>query len=131
MPFPNKAALLSISCALWTPLMAAQPDAGDMVRRARESLVMDRKYEMVSVGEFWGNDTSYLTACTHGGKPLPEPFTIYFEVLPDGRLGQLLFVPETDVARCIGAHVTGRTFTKPPGDYVTRIDMSFKSGESP
>jgi hypothetical protein len=96
-----------------------------MAARARESLARNSGYEMVSVQEFWG-DAAYMKECTSENNPVPKPFTIYFEVLPDGKLGEILFVPETDVTRCIKAHVIGRRFTKPPGTYVTKIEMSFK-----
>ena len=96
-----------------------------MAARAKNSLSRNSAYEMVSVQEFWG-DASYLASCTGKNKPLPKPFTIYFEVLPNGQLGELLFVPETDVTRCIRPNVAGRRFTKPPGTYVTKIEMSFQ-----
>lgn len=106
---------------------ASNPEAKEkeMAARVSESLARDSSYEMVSVREFWG-DASYLGKCTNKNNPPPQPFTIYFEVLSNGSLGQLLFVPETPVAQCIKQHVQSRHFTKPPGTYVTRIEMSFK-----
>lgn len=96
-----------------------------MSARAKESLARDSAYEMVSVKSFWGN-AAFMKECTHENKPLPEPFTIYFEVLPNGALGQLLFSPLTDVGHCIHARVVGRRFPNPPGGaYVTKIEMSF------
>ena len=113
-----------VGCLL--PFVAfASPTQEQMAARVRESLARDSSYEMVSVQEFWG-DAAYLKECTNENKPSPMTFTIYFEVLPDGKLGELLFVPETRVARCIKAHIVGRRFTRPPGTYVTKIEMSFK-----
>jgi len=96
----------------------------DMELRSKESLARDSAYEMTSVKVFWG-DASFLRECFHENKPLPPPFVIYFEILPDGRLGQTLFEPMTEGAICIRAHIAERRFPKPPGAYVTKIHMSF------
>lgn len=122
--FPKASCWVITGCLLTFTGIASSTQE-QMAARARESLTRNSGYEMVSIQEFWG-DAAYLTECTDENKPLPTPVTIYFEVLPDGKLGELLFAPETDVGRCIKAHVTGRHFTRPPGTYVTKIEMSFK-----
>ena len=55
-----------------------------------------------------------------------ESFEIVFEVLRDGRIGELQVVPETTVGRCIAGNILGRTLPAPPGDFVMSIDFDLK-----
>jgi hypothetical protein len=80
---------------------------------------------MISAKAFWG-DASFMRECVPASVKIAAPFTIYFEVRPDGALGDVLFVPETKTAECIRQHVMDRRFPTPPGGaYVTKIDMRF------
>lgn len=109
-----------------TPETAAL--AAAMEERVRTSMETPegQSYEATAVAAFWG-DAAFLQACAPPGGPAPQPFTIYFEVLRNGQLGLVVFHPETDVARCIGNAVLGRTFPPPPGDaYVAKISMTFQ-----
>jgi hypothetical protein len=110
---------------LLSPASAANPTAKEMAERAKESLARDRTYEMKSVEAFWG-DASFMQQCVPSDGATPASFVIYFEVLPDGTLGSTVFDPLTPEARCIKGHTAHRTFPRPPGAYVTRIEMSFK-----
>ena len=79
-------------------LAHANPNIEDFARRAEESLERNRDYEVTSVAAFWG-DASFMAKCAPAGSPLSQPFTIYFEVLEDGRLGSLVFNPRTPSMR--------------------------------
>ena len=83
-----------------------------------------QEYEMKAVQAFWG-DASFMRECAPPNTPIAEPLTIYFEVKPDGGMGQLVLNPETKVATCIARHVKNRRFPKPPFDYVVKIDLNF------
>ena len=121
----KRSAVLVMALAASLSVNAAQTEA-QMAERAKESLTRNSAYEMESVKVFWG-DASLLFECAHKNKPLPESFVIYFEVLPDGSMGQLLFSPMTKEAQCIQSHLIGRTFPPPPGGaYVTRIVQTFE-----
>lgn len=108
--------------------VSASPSAGEMAARAKDSAARDGAYETVSVQEFW-SDALFMKECVPTGTAPPAAFVIYFEVLPDGRLGSLLFDPETKASACIRQHVADRVFSKPPGNapYVTKIEMAFQS----
>lgn len=84
-------------------------------------------YEMVAVQSFWGNSPTFLRKCAPPNTPIPEPFTIFVEIMKNGDMGQLEVNPSTKVAECIAKHVRGRTFPKPPYPYVLQIDLSFKN----
>ena len=83
-----------------------------------------RSYDEVANRAFWG-DASFMGECAPPGGAIADPITIYVEILPDGRMGQLEIVPQTPVARCIMAKATARTFPKPPGPYVLKIELRF------
>jgi hypothetical protein len=110
---------------LLSPAASANPTVKEMAARAKESLARDSTYEMKSVKAFWG-DASFMQQCVPSDGPVPASFVIYFEVLPDGTLGSTVFDPLTPEAKCIKEHTAHRTFPKPPGAYVTEIEMSFK-----
>jgi hypothetical protein len=120
-----RAALVSsLLFALLSPASAA-PNVEEMATRAQQSLARDNKYSMISAKAFWG-DASFMRECVPASVKIAAPFTIYFEVRPDGALGDVLFVPETKTAECIRQHVMDRRFPTPPGGaYVTKIDMRF------
>lgn len=105
----------------------AEMMAAAMDQRYRSSIETPegQTYEPIAVAAFWG-DAAFMQTCAPPGGPAPQPFTIYFEVLQTGQLGLVVFNPETDVARCIGGAVAGRTFPSPPGTFVGRIDMTFQ-----
>jgi hypothetical protein len=98
----NRLARTLIVLVLLPGSALADQSVKEMEARAKASLARDSAYEKQSVRAF------------------------YFEVLPDGSLGSTLFEPETPVAKCIKSHTAQRTFPKPPGAYVTKIEMSFK-----
>ncbi len=83
-----------------------------------------KEYEMKAVQAFWG-DASFMRECAPPNTPIAEPLTIYFEVKPDGGMGQLVIHPETKVANCIAKNVKNRRFPTPPKDYVVKIDLKF------
>jgi hypothetical protein len=83
-----------------------------------------QEYEMKAVQAFWG-DAGFMRECAPPNTPIAEPLTIYFEVKPDGGMGQLVISPETKVANCIVKNVKNRRFPKPPNDYVVKIDLNF------
>jgi hypothetical protein len=107
--------------------VSADASVGDMAARARDSAARGGAYETVSVQEFWA-DALFMKDCVPPGSPPQPAFVIYFEVLPSGRLGSMLFEPDTSVSACIRKHVAGRVFSKPPGGvaYVTKIEMAFE-----
>ena len=119
---------LFLLAALFPAVALAEPSAEEMAPRAKVSLASDSAYEMESIKAFWG-DASFLRQCLPPHQSTPEPFVIYFEVLPSGELGATVFEPLTNLAKCIQAHTVHRVFPKPPGTgYVTRIVMSFDKG---
>jgi hypothetical protein len=98
----------------------------EMARRAKESLARNSQYEEVSLKAFW-SDISFMSECVPAGESAAAAFTIYFEILPNGDLGEVVLDPETMTAECIRRHVMHRKFPTPPGGaYVTRINMKFK-----
>jgi hypothetical protein len=83
-------------------------------------------YETSATAAFFG-DSTFMRTCASPGGPVAAPFTVYFEVVQNGDLGELVFSPETDVANCIRKEVTGRRFPPPPGGYfVGRVDLKFQ-----
>ena len=82
-------------------------------------------YEMSAVAAFWG-DASFMRECAPPNSPVAAPFDIYVEILPSGRIGRSLFLPETKVAKCVQDHIVGRTFPARANAFVLYIAMSFK-----
>lgn len=95
----------------------------EMADRAKESRARDQNYERISAREFWG-DMSYMEDCVPKNSPM-KPFDLYFEVLPDGKLGEMIAEPSTSVSTCIERHVSGRVFSLPPKGlpYVTKVGI--------
>lgn len=83
-----------------------------------------KQYESKVVIQFWGN-THFMMQCISTGAPVHRPFTIFFEVLPDGKMGRLAFTITTNVTKCISNHVKTKIFLKPEKAFVARIDLSF------
>jgi hypothetical protein len=85
-----------------------------------------KSYEMKAVQAFWG-DAGFMRTCAPSDIPTPNPITIYFEVKPDGSLGQVVIHPRTRAGSCIATNVEDRRFPTPPNDYVGRIDLKFEN----
>lgn len=83
-----------------------------------------RQFEQEVVRAFWG-DASFMRECAPTGSPVTDPLTIYVEVKTDGRMGTLAITPDTQVARCIRAHVMERQFPLPATVFVAKIDLQF------
>jgi hypothetical protein len=121
----TRLALVTILCLVTTGASLADSASQHMLARAQESEARNGNYATVATKTFWG-DVSFMPECVPNGNPLREAFTIYFEVLANGKLGEVVFEPDTKIAECIRRHVTNRTFPLPPGgSYVTKINMRF------
>jgi hypothetical protein len=123
----SRLALITTALLVMPGSSIAASSIEQMARRAKESLASNGRYEEVSVKAFW-SDISFMSECAPAaGQPAAAAFTIYFEVLPNGDLGEVVLDPETMTAECIRRHVAHRKFPKPPGGpYVTKIYMKFK-----
>jgi hypothetical protein len=82
------------------------------------------KYEMDAIGVFWGSP-HFMMECLPPGSQLHKPFTIFFEVLENGKMGQLAYREEDSVTDCISRNVKNREFPIPLKPFVVRIDLSF------
>jgi hypothetical protein len=119
-------------CLLLTTLAALHPSAAiaastlaDMQARAKASLQVDKNYEAVAAQAIFG-DNKVLAICAPKTSPAPPSFAMYVEVLADGKLGETLYSPQTDTARCVQGQIKGKTFPKPPAKYVVEIKLAFK-----
>lgn len=83
-----------------------------------------KAFEMKAVGAFWGN-AAFMQECVPADAVSLAPIVIYFEVVPDGSLGELVVSPEDDVARCISDAVSKRRFPAPPHEWWGKIELSF------
>jgi len=83
-----------------------------------------RKYELEATKAFFG-DLSFLRECAPPDAPVADSFTIYFQVLTNGRMGEIYFFPETPVATCVRRHVIDKTFPRPTRPFVVKIPLSF------
>jgi len=107
-------------------LPAQSADTKTLETRYQKSIStpQGKEYEMKAVQAFWG-DASFMRECAPPNTPIADPLTIYFEVKPDGGMGELVISPETKVASCIAKNVKNRHFPKPPSEYVVKIDLNF------
>jgi hypothetical protein len=92
---------------------------------ARSRAFDSSKYERTAVQAFWG-DAAFMRECAPSNGPVASPFEIYLEILPNGRIGRSLFVPETTTAKCVKERTAGRVFPKRSRAFVLQIAMSFK-----
>lgn len=113
--------------ALLAPMVvgAAEPTIAEMERLAKASHERDSAYEMQAVKSFFGNGSA-LRKCVAPDGPEPEPFTIYLEILPDGRSGRSLYAPMTETAKCLQAATANLDYPKPDQAYVIEIKFSIK-----
>ena len=83
-----------------------------------------REYACKAIKAFWGN-LAFMRECAPPNAPTAESFTIFFQVLPNGRMGQIYLFPETSVGKCIKKHVLKRNFPMPAEPFVVRIRLAF------
>jgi hypothetical protein len=99
----------------------------DLDARAAKDISTEagRVFEARANEAFWGG-AKFMGECAPVNPVLPDPITLYVEVLADGRMGQLEISPMTSVARCIRGRRSEVAFPKPPdGPYVFRIELRF------
>ena len=113
--------------ALLAPLVvaAAEPTMAEMDRLAKASHQRDGAYEMRAAKSFFGNGSA-VRRCVSPDGPSPEPFVIYLEILPDGKLGRSLYVPMTETAKCLKEATANVEYPKPAETYVAEINFSIK-----
>lgn len=83
-----------------------------------------KAFEMKATQAFFG-DVGFMRQCVPPDADLPEPLIIYYEVQADGSLGALTISPQTDIAQCISAAISGRTFPYPPHRWIGKIELDF------
>ncbi len=97
----------------------------DLATRYDRCMTANSTYEGQAVEAFWG-DISFMKNCVKPGESHPNPFVIWCEVQPDGKIGRIKLDPETNTGRCIQDAVRTRTLPRPPtSDCVIKIEMSF------
>lgn len=104
---------------------AAEPAIAEMDRLAKASHKRDGAYELKAAQSFFSNGAA-LRSCVPPDGPSPEPFVIYLEILPDGRLGRSLYVPMTETAICLKEATANQVYPKPSETYVAEIKFSIK-----
>jgi hypothetical protein len=109
--------LTVIPCSAKTPLSV-------LVERRNHDLKTPegKAYEMTAVSAFWG-DAKFMRTCSPVGSPIPEPHSIFVEIMPNGKMGELVITPNTPFATCIMRNVQNREFPKPPGNFVLNIEL--------
>jgi hypothetical protein len=100
--------------------------ASEWETRAAQSLATPegRAYEEQANKAFWGS-ASFMGECAPITSKLPDPVTLYVEILSDGRMGQFEIIPMTDVAKCIKERRGSVQFPKPPVPYVLKLQLRF------
>lgn len=83
-----------------------------------------KEYEMEAVHAFWGSP-HFMKKCLPSDSSLHSPFTIFFEVLPSGGIGEIEFTTNTEVTECIASSVKKRHFSKPKKPFVVGIKLRF------
>ena len=83
-----------------------------------------KSFEKEAVYAFWG-DYHFMRECAPPNAPVAEPLTIYFEILLDGTLGEVVITPDTPVAQCIKEKTANRRYSKPPEKFVAKINLKF------
>jgi hypothetical protein len=118
--------LLSILIATVLPATAtaAASTLADMKVRAQASLKLDRTYDQ-RAGQALFGDRRFVDACAPRSLPPPDAFTMYIEILTDGRIGETLYAPMNATGRCIQDRIKGFVFPKPPAPYVLEINLKF------
>jgi len=81
-------------------------------------------YEIQAVQTFWG-EPHFMMQCLPPDSPIHEPFTIYFEVLRNGNMGDIVFTTTTDVTDCMARKVKNKSFPVPSSSFVVKINMEF------
>lgn len=91
----------------------------------KQSTEKEKGYEMRAVTAFFG-DGRIMAPCASLEAPLPEPFTMFFTVLPNGELGEVAIFPLTSTAACMKNGLLTTKFPMPKEPFVVAIGMSFK-----
>lgn len=104
----------------------ADSDFAELEEKHQQSIASEdgKAFEMNAVQAFWG-DAAFMQKCVPPDVDSPEPLVIYFEVTPDGSLGELVISPQNDVATCISEAVSERRFPNPPHEWIGKIVLSF------
>ncbi|RPI79512.1 MAG: hypothetical protein EHM45_02670 [Desulfobacteraceae bacterium] len=77
-----------------------------------------------AVYAFWG-DYHFLRECAPLAGSVSE-YVVYFEILPDGALGEIFITPDTPAAQCVKEKTANRVYSKPPEKFVAKIVLKFK-----
>ena len=114
------------SALLLTASCLADSDFAKLEEKHQQSIASEdgKAFEMKAVQAFWGN-AAFMQKCVPPDADSPEPLVIYFEVTPDGSLGELVISPKNDVAICISDAVAERRFPNPPHEWIGKIELSF------
>ena len=106
----------------------ADISAEDLEKEHKASITTTegKAYEAIATQDFWG-DAGFMRECVPPDSALPEPLVIYYEVLPNGSLGDLTIIPTTAVSQCISEAIASRKFPYPPHRWVGKIKLGFSS----
>ncbi len=85
-----------------------------------------KKYEQQAAQVFL-NENTFIKTCFSGQSTAPEPIKIYFEVTPEGTLGELKMDPDSDTAQCIKKNLKPLNFPKPETTFIAKISLQFKN----
>ena len=111
---------------LLTSLAHASGGVGELELRNKSDFAEagGHEYEMEAVRAFWGSP-HFMMQCLPPGSPIHAPFKIFFEILPNGTMGELKFTKKTKITECIAKNVKERHFPKPIKPFVVGINMKF------
>ena len=95
--------------------------------RYRTSTASDegKAYETLVTAEFRA-DLEFLPQCARREKVTSGAITLYYEVTPDGRLGELFLAPDTVLNDCIRKALKSREFTPPGLSWVGKITLTVR-----
>jgi len=85
-----------------------------------------KKYEQHAAQVFL-NENTFIKTCFSGQPATPEPIKIYFEVTPQGTLGELKMDPDGDTAQCIKKNLKPINFPKPETTFIAKISLQFRN----
>ncbi len=106
-------------------LVTSFADGADSVQdlQARYQQAFNTPQGQQSILAFWA-EADFIRSCAPPDGQIVKPLTIYVVMQTDGTVAHFAVEPRTETARCVEQRIKTHIFSRPPIEFVARIDLN-------